>query len=236
MSYFIIGCFCPNYEDNDRYGIERNAYSGFPDLWPEERYAERKLYEEWKAMRDGTSMWLRYNRTVGAYEDEDEERDPNELPVIVRALVSIAKENGWKMKNTQLVEWYKVSPVYTIPPMDEDEPMPRRWNDIVRWMDRQKKKEEQAAKDEEERKAEREEQRRRASKWNINADALLKFMGDMLPFPIITIGEKTVCTRRAKSRAELQTMICAELASKNGWKRNDPCGYRGIAPRIYKTA
>ena len=233
MSTFIVRCLCPHYEDYDPYGIERNAVVGFPDMWPEEKYAEGALWEEHKRMREEYDML----RRLGKYVYASNEENTVGLPVAVRALISIAKENHWQVKNADAVKRLQCSTVYAIPPAKgDDEPMPTRWRDIVRWMDRKLTKEESEAVEAERRKAEREAQRRRDDRITIDAQLLNKIMGDDAPFVVMEGTPFKTVIKAPKNRKDLQAMVCAMLAEDNGWKMNDPRGYRGIAPRIYKTA
>ncbi len=129
MIYLVVRCLVPGYEDYDLYGAECNAYAGFPDMWPEEHHAEAALYDERKEWRESIEMMRRY-RKAAPVEDADS-------GTIRRALVSIAKENGWRISNKDLVDDYGCSPIYTIPPAHKDEEEePTRWSDIVRWKDR----------------------------------------------------------------------------------------------------
>lgn len=240
MSTLIVRCLCPNYEDYERFGMECNAYSGFPELWPEELHAEGALWEEHKRMREEYAMWRRYNqlrRELRMGDTEDEEVNEQALPILVRALVSIAKENGWKVKNQEFADLYGISTIYAIPPMSDDEEMPTRWNDIVRWLDRQKTKQEEEEAEAEAHKAEREEQRRRDNRITIDYDALTKVMGDMMPpsFTIEFSGKPMHIVARHShlgDRKELTAYVCAMLAEENGWERTPPEHYSGKS--VYK--
>ena len=219
MSNYIIRCLCPHYEDYDPIGMERNAVAGFPDMWPEEKYAEGALWEEHKRMREEYAML----RRLGKYVFASNEENTVGLPVVVRALISIAKENHWMVKNQDTLKHYAVNTVYAIPPAreDNDEPMPTRWRDIVRWMDRQLTREEAEAAEDERRKAEREEQRRRDDRIEIDVQLLSDIMGDDAPFLILDNQMKHTVRKAPKDRMELQTMACAMLAEENGWKRKN---------------
>ena len=240
MSTLIVRCLCPHYEDYDPYGIERNAVQGVPELWEPERHAEGALWEEHKRMREEYAMWRRYNqlrRELRMGDTDDEEVNEHALPTLVRALISIAKENDWKGKNQEFADLYGISTIYAIPPLNEDEEMPTRWNDIVRWLDRQKTKQEQEEADAEAHKAEREEQRSRDNRITIDYDALTRVMGDMMPpsFTIEFSGKPMHIVARHShlgDRKELTSYVCALLAEENGWERTPPEHYSGKS--IYK--
>ena len=187
-------------------------------------------------MREEYAMMRRYNqlrRELHKDNIEDEEVNEKALPTLVRALISIAKENGWKVKNQELVDIYGISTVYAIPPMSDEEEMPSRWNDIIRWMDRQKTKQEKADAEAEKLKAE---QRRRNNRITIDGKALVELMGDMMPIGLKADGGEVKPNRVPRGRKELQAYICAELAKANGWKKKDPSGFSGKPHYIYKIA
>ena len=234
MSTYIIPMFIQGYEDYEEYKQGGNAFSGWPDMWPEERYAEGALWRERKEMMEQIRM---YGRIKESYTPSTESSHPTVggLSVIERALISIAKENEWKIKNQYSIEHYDCSPIFEIPPRAEDEePMPDDWYAAVRWMDRQETKREQRLSEEERKKAEREADRRKATRWDIDAVALLKFMGDLMPAHLqLAVSVNT--TIRHRNRMELQEAVCAELAKANGWKRTDGNWYNGYK-RVYRTA
>ena len=45
MSYFVNPTFCKNYEDYQHYGQTSCTLKHWPDLWPEEDYAEKAVRE-----------------------------------------------------------------------------------------------------------------------------------------------------------------------------------------------
>lgn len=225
MSYFIVRCLCPHYEDYDPYGIERNAVQGFPDLWEPERYAEGALYEEFKAMREHAAMMRRYRKTMPACPEHD---------VLVRALVSLAAEGGWKLKNEHSIREYGVSPIYKIQPREDDEPAPTRWNAYVRWLDWQMSKEEEREAKRKEMEAERESKRRRDNRITIDYAALSKMMDDMMPdIDIIVSREKQRQNKIPRKDAIVHALVM--LADEGKWKRNNPSGFRGsVPPQVYR--
>lgn len=224
MSTMVMRILVPGYEDEEQYGCKGNAYAGFPDMWPEERYAEGALYREHKAMMEQAAVMRRCRMAQPAGGDN----------VLIRALVGLANDNDWRVKNAQMVETYGCRPVYAIPPMPDDEEMPTRWYDTIRWMDRQMTKREQAAKEAEEARAKREVQRRRDNCITIDGKALMELMGEMMPVGLKVEGGEVKPNRVPRGRKELQAYICAELAKANGWKKNDPSGFSGEPHYIYK--
>lgn len=234
MSTYIIPMFIQGYEDYEKYEQGGNAHSGWPDMWPEERYAEGALWRERKAMMEHIRM---YGRLKETYIPSAEISQPvnGTLSILERALISIAKENEWKIKNQYSIEHYNCSPIFEIPPRAEDEePMPEDWYAAIRWLDRQETKREQRLAEEERKKAEREAERRKASRWNINAKALVEFMGDMMPAHIQLTGSVNAPLRHL-NRRELQAAVCAELAKANGWQRTEGNWYN-CYKRVYRTA
>lgn len=228
MSTLIVRCMCPHYEDYDPYGIERNAVQGFPELWPEEMHAEGALYLEHKRMMQYAHM----------HRPRLAKADSKDAPSIVRALVSIASENGWEVKNEDVIKRYGCNTVYTIPPRtpEEEKQMPTNWDDAVRWMD---KKMTQDERDEEEQKLkwEREKKKRRqANRIEIDAKLLHDIIGNLVTF-CSEGGKRAVVKDRpsSHSREDIVSYALATLVCEKGWTQNDPCGYKGVAPRIYKT-
>lgn len=225
MSYMIVRCLCPNYEDYDPYGIERNAVQGFPELWEPERYAEGALYEEFKAMREQAAMMRRYRKTMPACPEHD---------VLVRALVSLAAEGGWELKNEYSIREYGVSPIYKIPPREDDAPAPTRWNAYVRWLDWQMSQEEEREVKRKEMEAECEAKRRSDNRIVIDYAALSKMMGDMMPdIDIIVSREKPRQNKIPRKDVIVHALVM--LADEGEWKRNSPSGFRGpVPPQVYR--
>lgn len=167
MSTYIIPMFIQGYEDYEKYEQGGNAHTGWPDMWPEERYAEGALWRERKAMMEHIRMYGRLKETYTPSAESSESVNGT-LSILERALISIAKENEWKVKH-QVSDVF-LHTIYEVPPIPEDEPMPEDWYAAVRWMDRQETKREQ-----------RLAERRKATKWDIDTVALVKFMGDLMP-------------------------------------------------------
>lgn len=225
MSYFIVRCLCPHYEDYDPYGIERNAVQGFPELWEPERYAEGALYEEFKAMREQAALMRRYRKATPACPDHD---------VQVRALISLAKDGGWQLKNEWSIKQYGVSPIYKIPPREDNEPAPTRWNAYVRWLDWQMSKEEEREAKRKEMEAEREAKSRSDNRITLDYAALSKMMGDMMSdIDIIASLEKPRQTKIPRKDAIVHALVM--LADESEWKRLNVQGYCGTQlPKAYR--
>lgn len=216
MGYYIVRFLCPNYEDSDHYGLESNGVIGTPVLWEPEIKAEIGVYDAQKAMWEQIALLRRLRKTLPPPTASQAK--------VIRALVSIAKENGWKVRGEGVIMRTLDHPVYEIPPAkdDTDEPMPTRWVDIVRWMDMQKWKAEKKAEAAQREKEEQEPKRLRDNKIVIDGEALAALMEDMMPadIPLTKRIERT----RPLSRVELQTIVCAELAEENKWTKTAPLG------------
>ena len=72
MSYFVSPLLCPNYEDDFPIFPSRHYLKNWPDMWPEEKYAEGALYRQWKQQqatryvltpRDKRENAIRYMKT-----------------------------------------------------------------------------------------------------------------------------------------------------------------------------
>lgn len=201
----------PGYEDYDKYGCKGNAFAGFPQLWPAEQAAESGIYREWKKMRElGAAMRRAAHLSIIVH--------PEPQSIVERALVSIAREEGWRVANPLEVERLGVSPIYSIP-ADEDteEEKPARWEDIVRWMDRAQTKREQLAE------MERKNAHRLAKHQDFPIDfqRLVDFMGDLMPIPI---PQKPKERRAAKSLKDqkfanmsVTEKALVSLAMEEGW-------------------
>lgn len=225
MSYLVVRCLCPHYEDYDPIGMERNAVQGWPALWEPERYAEGGLYEEFRAMREQAALVRRYAK---AYPPANKDGS-----TLVRALVSLAKENEWKVKSED-AERFIGHPVYAIPPLPDDDPAPYNWNDYIRWLDRQKTRDEEAEAEAKREAEEREAQRRRDNRIMIDYSALVNMMGDMMPeMEVVTMRKKPRAYRVPKADAIIQALVM--LADEGKWKRNNPSGFRGPEPpQVYR--
>ena len=221
----------PGYEDYERLVNGCNAVQGWPALWEPERYAEGALYEEFKAMREQAAVMRRCSKSMPVSADGS---------VLVRALVSIAKDNGWKVQNQRMVDDYGLHPVFTIPPEPDADEMPTHWLDIVRWMDRQKTREEQAEADAKKQAEEREAKRRRDDHITIDYAELVEMMEGMVPksVEVVRTGSLPKQNRVKRESAIIQALV--ELADEGKWKRTEPeCGgwrgwYGADTPRVYR--
>ncbi len=84
--------------------------------------------------------------------------------------------------------------------------------------------------------AEERKRTRKADNITIDANHLIRIMGDMLPphLSITNVSLKYNSTKR--TRKDIQELACAELAKANKWKRTEPdYDFRGLyAPSVYK--
>ena len=133
---------------------------------------------------------------------------PEPRNIVERALVSIAREEGWRVANPLEVEHFGVSTIYSIP-ADEDteEEKPTRWNDIVRWMDRALTKREQLAE------MERKDAPRlvKHQDFPIDLQCLADMMGDLMPMPV------PVRKPRQKFKTRVEEALVS-IARENGWR------------------
>lgn len=203
MSYFIVGVLVPGYEDYDQYGCKGNAFVGFPQLWPAEQAAESGIYREWKKMRElGAAMRRAGQLTILEH--------PESRNIVERALVSIAREEGWRVANPLEVEHFGVSTIYSIP-ADEDteEEKPTRWNDIVRWMDRALTKREQLAE------MEQKDAPRLVKHQNfpIDLQSLADMMDDLMSIPV----PQNLKARKFANMSVTEKALVS-LAMEEGWR------------------
>ena len=99
MSNFISGFRLPNYEDYQDYGQTSCTLKHWPDLWPEEDYAE-------KAVRE----WLKELREWPLLHPIDRQRDRKQLQAF--ALMQLCDERGWDVASVTEDgrEIYKIYP------------------------------------------------------------------------------------------------------------------------------
>lgn len=203
MSYFIVGAFVPGYEDYDQYGCKGNAFAGFPQLWPEEKAAESGIYREWKKMRElGAAMRRAAHLSILVHSEPQS--------IVERALVSIAREEGWRVANPLEVERLGVSTIYSIPPdEDTEEDKPTRWEDIVRWMDQAQTKREQLAE------IERKNAHRlvKHQDFPIDLQRLADMMGDLMPMP----APQNLKARKFANMSVTEKALVS-LAMEEGWR------------------
>ena len=87
MSTYIIPMFIQGYEDYEKYEQGGNAHTGWPDMWPEERYAEGALWRERKAMMEHIRMYGRLKETYTPSAESSESVNGT-LSILERALFS----------------------------------------------------------------------------------------------------------------------------------------------------
>ena len=208
--------FINGYEDYERYENGGNAHAGWPDMWPEERHAEGALWQERKAMAEQYAMLQRYNQIR---KPEAEANGIGKESVLVRALVSLARDAGWRIGNEWAIMYCNCNPVYVIPPEPEDDPRPTKWQDIVRWMDREKTAKEKREHENAERKEKLMQQLRRDNTISIDWSALTLMMEGMLPFAMAKPKSHIKKRRHFATRRQLQEYVCAQLAEETGWRR-----------------
>lgn len=100
MSTYILGFFCPNFEDYEDLRPMPGA-AVYPDMWPAERRAQKALFEQ--------EQELKRHPLRGPVPDI---LSLSERPTIIRALVGMAEECGWRVKNLWNVRHNGVSPIY----------------------------------------------------------------------------------------------------------------------------
>lgn len=110
MSYFVKPEFCPNYEDYQDYGQTSCTLKTWPDMWPEEIAAEKGVYLERQRMKAQRFFLERDDviRTLMHF------RLKPHLPehILKVALVSLADEQGWEVKNQDIIRNYGVSTIF----------------------------------------------------------------------------------------------------------------------------
>ena len=125
MSNLINHLLCPNYEDYDPYDCKGNAYTGYPDMWEPEIRAEAGVYEERQKMRQQIFFMARdsVQRTIMHFKRM--KAKPSYITELARkALLQLAEEYGWKVKNADTVNYFGVQPIIrTSKHKDEDTDM-----------------------------------------------------------------------------------------------------------------
>ena len=112
MSYLINQLLCPNYEDYDEYGCKGNAFVGFPDMWEPEIQAEAGVYEERQRLRQQIFFMARdsVQRTIMHFKRMKAKRSYISS-IAEKALLQLAEEYGWKVKNYDSMKYCQVSPI-----------------------------------------------------------------------------------------------------------------------------
>ena len=125
MSNLVNHLLCPNYEDYDPYDCKGNAYTGFPDMWEPEIRAEAGVYEERKKFQEQVFFMARdsVQRTIMHFKRM--KAKPSYISSIAeKALLQLAEEYGWKVKNADTMNYFGVQPIIrTSKHKDEDTDM-----------------------------------------------------------------------------------------------------------------
>ena len=112
MSNLINPILVSGYEDYEPFVVVTKA-GQYPDMWPEEHYADGQLWEEQKRQRE-----LAIKRGFTRVSPEQQKLE--------RVLAGLAEENGWIVMNPVEVEYGLENPRYVIAPNDEPfYPMPK---------------------------------------------------------------------------------------------------------------
>jgi hypothetical protein len=110
MSNFISAFRLPNYEDYQDYGQTSCTLKTWPDMWPEEIAAEAGVYRERLRMKEQRFFMEddEVIRTIVHF------RLKPRLPehILKVALVSLADEQGWEVKNPDIISNYGVSTIF----------------------------------------------------------------------------------------------------------------------------
>jgi len=135
MGNLVVRILTANYEDYDKYDETSCTLKHWPDMWPEEIAAEAALYEE--RMERNRQMYFmaqdNVQRTIMHFKRSGFKRwEMDELKD--KALMSLADEHGWKVKNGDCVRYDKVTPIIATRHC-EDEVL----EDIENFMKREKK-------------------------------------------------------------------------------------------------
>ena len=224
MSYYVVRRMVPGYEDYERMVNGSNAHSGWPDLWEPERYAEGALYEEFKALCEQAAMMHRIGKANSITSHEESS--------VVKALVSIAKENQWEIRNKNDITFYGCQPIYAIPSDPEDDEMPTRWRDVVRWLDHRQTEDEKK-----ESKSKMHHAQVRRTDFSLDYAALSELLGDLMPSCFCLTPQKLKDNRRKLSQESAVCRALVMLAEEDGWKKLDPRGYEGqLQSRVYRIA
>ena len=110
MSYYVKPTFCPNYEDNQHYGYVSCMLKTWPDMWPEEMAAEGALYRERKRMQEQMFFMARDNVHRILHHFRVKCKKPSDIVKV--ALVSLADEQGWEVKNPDSIKYFGVSTIW----------------------------------------------------------------------------------------------------------------------------
>ena len=112
MSNLILELLCPNYEDYEKYGGPDCTLKHWPEMWEPEICAEVGVAEERKKMQNRLFVLARdsVRRTLRHFKRLDAE--PSYITELARkALIQLAEEHGWKVKNYDDMQELLVSPI-----------------------------------------------------------------------------------------------------------------------------
>lgn len=112
MSNLINPLLCANYEDYDKYDEVSCTLKHWPDMWEPEIKAEAGVYEEQKRLREQIFFMARdsVQRTIMHFKRID--AAPWYMSELAqKALLQLAEEYGWKVKNADSVKYCHVSPI-----------------------------------------------------------------------------------------------------------------------------
>ena len=112
MSHLVNYLLCANYEDYQDYGQTSCTLKHWPDMWAPERQAEHGVYEERKKFQEQVFFMARdsVQRTIMHFKRM--KAKPSYISSIAeKALLQLADEYGWKVKNYDSMKYCQVSPI-----------------------------------------------------------------------------------------------------------------------------
>lgn len=110
MSYYVKPTLCQNYEDYQNYGQTSCTLKTCPDMWPEEMAAEAGVYRERQRMKEQMFFLKKDDviRTIMHFRLKPHIPDH----IVKVALVSLADEQGWEVKNPDSIKNFGVSTIW----------------------------------------------------------------------------------------------------------------------------
>lgn len=125
MSNLINHLLCQNFEDYDKYDEVSCTLKTWPDMWEPEIRAEAGVYEERKKFQEQVFFMARdsVHRTIMHFKRM--KAKPSYITELARkALLQLAEEYGWKVKNADTMNYFDVPPIIrTSKHKDEDTDM-----------------------------------------------------------------------------------------------------------------
>ena len=112
MSTLVNHLLCPNFEDYDKYDEVSCTLKTWPDMWEPEIRAEAGVYEELQKLRQQIFFMARdsVQRTIMHFKRM--KAKPSYITELARkALLQLAEEYGWKVKNYDSMKYCQVSPI-----------------------------------------------------------------------------------------------------------------------------